>query len=98
MEQEKIDIMQEVTKIVLENIRKHGGMVLVLALWCWYMFVAMQEQKKDLQAQMQADRDEYQKTVAHVSARLDNCETARVNLVVEVERLKAQMLVLARRR
>ena len=86
--------MEEVKRIFLDFLRKQGGTVLVLAAGCWLLYTMQREQKNDLEARIQLDKTEYQKTIQVVSSRLDDCESARVNLVAEVERLKVQVQLL----
>lgn len=95
---QKIDVMNELLKIGFEFLRKQAGMVIVLLAVCAGLIWFMLEQKRELYAQMLSNKVEYKEAMAAMSGRLDHCETARANLVVEVEVLKVQMAILTSRK
>lgn len=87
---QKIDVMNELISIGLDFLRKQAGVVIVLLAVNGGLLYLVREQKKELSAQIQQNKQEYQDDIKSVRARLDTCERARANLIVQFEVLKAR--------
>lgn len=95
---ENLDFMNELTKILLEFLRKQAGMVLVLLTVCAGLVWFILEQKQELNMQLMSSKVEYRDEIRSVSMRLDACETARARLVVELEVLKTRVELIGRKK
>lgn len=97
MEGQNIDIMNELYKLGIEFLRKQAFSVIILCAICIVLFYMMKEQKNELMMQIITNKAEYKEELRVVSGRLEMCETARANLVIEMEGLKTELKLMRRR-